>query len=350
MELHLQVYKKQGDFSLELDLTTNSNRLGIFGPSGSGKSTLIRILAGLVQPDQGRIVLDGTPLFDSNSGICIAPEKRRIALVFQHHALFPHVTVRKNLFYGFQRCPVAERRISFDEVVQLLELTDLLEQMPSTLSGGQSQRVALGRAMLASPRLLVMDEPLSALDDTLRYRIIPYLKLVSEQFGIPSIFISHSLVEMRLMAEQIAVLENGRLSAVMSPEELARHRMALQPAGYINLLKLGTPAERNGLLAFPWGDRELLLSSGLEAAPGIFELSSKEIILCKRHPDAISARNLLPCTVRSLFSTGQKTGVELDCNGNLLIAEIVSDAAHELDITPGSTIWAVIKASAFRRL
>ena len=350
MELKLQLQKQQGAFTLDLDLHINSDRIGIFGPSGSGKTTLVSCLAGLTKPDSGQILLDGQRLFDSSARVNLAPHQRRIALVFQQHGLFPHLTVRKNLLYGFQRCPVDERRISFDEVVQLLELTDLLEQMPSTLSGGQSQRVALGRAMLASPRLLVMDEPLSALDDTLRYRIIPYLKLVSERFGIPSIFISHSLVEMRLMAEQIAVLENGRLSAVMSPEELARHRMALQPAGYINLLKLGTPAERNGLLAFPWGDRELLLSSGLEAAPGIFELSSKEIILCKRHPDAISARNLLPCTVRSLFSTGQKTGVELDCNGNLLIAEIVSDAAHELDITPGSTIWAVIKASAFRRL
>ncbi len=350
MDLHLQLDKQQGSFKLELDLRLSGDRIGIFGPSGSGKSTLIRLLAGLESPDSGSITLNGTPLFDHTQGICMPPEQRRIALVFQHHALFPHLNVRKNLVYGYQRCPASERRITCDEVIQILELTDLLDQMPHTLSGGQSQRVALGRAMLSSPRLLVMDEPLSALDDTLRYRIIPYLKLVSDRFGIPSIFISHSLVEMRLMAEQIAVLDQGRLTAVMSPEELARHRMAQQPAGYINLLTLGSPEQRNGLLAFPWGTRELLLSGGLSPEPGIFELSSKDIILCKRHPDAISARNLLPCTVQSLFSAGRKTGVELDYSGNLLIAEIVPDAAQELAITAGSTIWAAIKASAFRRL
>lgn len=350
MELQLQIHKKQGDFSLELDLTANSERLGIFGPSGSGKSTLIRLLAGLEPPDCGRIILNGSTLFDSNTGICVAPEQRRIALVFQHHALFPHLSVRKNLLYGYQRCPVAERRIDLEEVAQVLELGDLLEQAPTTLSGGQSQRVALGRAILASPRLLVMDEPLSALDDTLRYRIIPYLRLVSERFRIPLVFISHSQLEMRLMADQVAVIENGQLHSVVTPEELARQRMGTSPTGYINLLDLGIPGNKNELLAFPWGSSELLISGSIGEEAGLFELSSKDIILCKRHPEAISARNLLPCMVQSLFEVGRKTGVELDCNGNRLIAEIVPDAAQELAITPGSTIWAAIKASAFRRL
>ena len=350
MELQLQLRKQQGDFLLELDLKISGERIGIFGPSGSGKSTLVNLLAGLTRPDSGQILLDGQPLFDSSNRVDLAPHRRRIAMVFQQHGLFPHLTVRKNLLYGHQRCPADEQRIELDEVAELLEITDLMGQMPDTLSGGQSQRVALGRAILASPRLLLMDEPLSALDDDLRYRIIPYLNLVSERFRIPFVFISHSLVEMRLMADQVAVLEKGRLAGLVSPEQLARQRMGQSPAGYINLLELGVPKERQGLLAFPWAGGELLLSGNAGTERGMFELSSKDIILCKRHPDAISARNLLPCTVRSLFEAGSKIGVELDCKGGTLVAEIVPDAARELEVTVGSIIWAAIKASAFRRL
>jgi len=349
MELQLQLQKRQGDFTLELDLTLCGERIGIFGPSGSGKSTLVGCLAGLVTPDHGRILLDGEPLFDSSSSNCAA-HQRRIALVFQHHGLFPHLTVLQNLQYGLHRCPSGERRMRLEEVAEVLEIGDLLQKKPDILSGGQSQRVALGRAILCSPRLLVMDEPLSALDDDLRYRIIPYLKLVAERFDIPFIFISHALLEMRLMAEQVAVLEDGRVTHCCTPEELARRRMGTSPVGYINLLELGPPRAEQGLLAFSWAGRELLLSGGSGHEPGLFELSSKDIILCKRHPEAISARNLLPCTVKALFESGSKTGVELDCNGASLIAEIVPDAARELQITPGSTIWAAIKASAFRRL
>jgi len=350
MELCLQVRKQQGDFLLSLDLTVSGERLGIFGPSGSGKSTLVSLLAGLSKPDNGSILLDGVALLDTAAGIDLPPEQRRIALVFQQHALFPHLTVRKNLLYGYQRCPARERRTEPAEVAEVLGISHLLEHRPDTLSGGERQRVALGRAILTSPRLLIMDEPLSALDDDLRYRIIPYLKLVSERFHIPFVFISHALVEMRLMAEQVAVLETGRLSGVMTPEELARQRMGQHASGYTNLLELGTPQERQGMLAFPWAGRDLLLSSGTLPEAGMFELSSKDIMLCKRHPDAISARNLLPCMVRGLFESGGKTGVELDCNGSTLVAEIVPDAAQELQIIPGSTVWAAIKASAFRRL
>lgn len=350
MELQLELRKQQGDFLLDVDLQVSGERVGVFGPSGSGKSTLVSLLAGLVTPDHGRILLSGRLLFDAQRRINLPPHRRRIALVFQNHGLFPHLTVRDNLLYGYRRCPEPERRIELGEVAEVLEIGDLLEKSPATLSGGQSQRVALGRAILASPRLLVMDEPLSALNDDLRYRIIPYLRLVTERFGIPFLFISHSLLEMRLMAQQVAVLDSGRLTGVLSPEALARQRMGQSRTGYINLLDLGAPRLQEGLQVFPWSGRELLLSGADCTEAGTFELSSRDIILCKRHPEAISARNLLPCLVRSLFEAGSKVGVELDCNGATLIAEIVPAAVRELQIIPGSTVWAAIKASAFRRL
>jgi len=350
MQLAMTVQKSFGDFSLTTDVAISGDRVGIFGASGSGKSTLVSMLAGLLQPDSGEIVLDGDCLFSSARRINLRPEQRRIAMVFQQHCLFPHLNVRSNLLYGFKRCPPEYRTIDYDALVGVLKLDDLLGRGVTNLSGGEKQRVALGRAILANPRLLLMDEPLSALDDSLRFQIIPYLRSVSEHFGIPYLFISHSLIEMRLMTDCALVFEKGVMVGQTSSEQLARNRMGYSQVGYINLLKLGRPSEIAGLFAYPWGDSRLLLSAGSDSDTSMAELSSKDIILFKQHPEAISARNLLPCTVRSLFSSGRKIGLELESAGNTLIAEVVQDAVNELGIVPGSEIYAAVKASAFRIL
>lgn len=350
MNLILNVHKNFPGFRLAADVSLSGDRVGIFGSSGSGKSTLVAMLAGFLKPDSGEILLDGETLFSSTGKINVKPEQRRIAMVFQQHALFPHLNVRNNLLYGYNRCQAAHRSIHLDSIVTVLQLEELLDRNIATLSGGQQQRVALGRAILANPRLLLMDEPLSALDDNLRFQIIPYLRSVSEQFGIPYLFISHSLIEMRLMTDNALVFEKGVMVEQVSSEQLARNRMGQSQVGYINLLRLGRPLPSAGLYAYPWGAGQLLLSAGSERAASLAELSSKDIILFKQHPEAISARNLLQCRVRSLFNSGCKVGVELDCAGNSLIAEVVQDAIDELSITPGSTIFAAIKASAFRML
>lgn len=350
MQLSMAVRKDFGTFTLSADIQVSGDRVGIFGISGSGKSTLVSMLAGLLEPDNGEIILDGDPLFSSSARINLRPEQRRIAIVFQQHCLFPHLNVKNNLLYGFERCPAEYRTIDFSSLVSVLKLESLLERGVTNLSGGEKQRVALGRAILANPRLLLMDEPLSALDDSLRFQIIPYLRSVSEQFGIPYLFISHSLVEMRLMTDTVLVFEKGAIVAQSSSEQLARNRMGQSSAGYINLLTLGSPSASAGLFAYPWGAGQLLLSTGSDKETSLAELSSKDIILFKQHPEAISARNLLLCSVRNLFSSGRKIGVELDCAGSTLIAEVVQDAINELNITPGSTIYAAVKASAFRML
>jgi len=344
------VKKSFSAFSIYADFSVTGDRVGIFGTSGSGKSTLVSMLAGLVQPDSGEIVLDGDHLFSSTGSINVRPEKRRIAMVFQQHSLFDHLNVKNNLLYGFKRCPSEQRSIDFDILVGVLNLDGLLDRRVTNLSGGEKQRIALGRAILANPRLLLMDEPLSALDDSLRFQIIPYLRSVSEQFGIPYLFISHSLVEMRLMTDNALVFDEGVMVEQVSSEQLARNRMGQSQVGYINLLKLGCPSESAGLFTYPWGAGQLLLSAGSDRDKSMAELSSKDIILFKQHPEAISARNLLKCSVRSLFRSGRKIGVELDCAGNTLIAEVVQDAVNELSIAPGSTLYAAIKASAFRIL
>lgn len=350
MQLIMTTGKRFGAFALDTDFTVSGDRIGIFGVSGSGKSTIVNMLAGLLAPDSGEITLDGDCLFSSVRKINIPPEQRRIAIVFQQHCLFPHLDVRGNLLYGFKRCPQELRTIDFNALVEVLQLEGVLGRGVTNLSGGEKQRVALGRAILANPRLLLMDEPLSALDDSLRFQIIPYLKSVSELFGIPYLFISHSLVEMRLMTDTTLVFEKGAMVGQTSSELLARSRMGVSPVGYINLLKLGHPSPSAGLFAYPWGASQLLLSVDSDRDNSMAELSSKDIILFKQHPEAISARNLLQCSVISLFSSGRKIGVEMDCCGNILIAEVVQDAVDELGITPGGTIYAAIKASAFRML
>ncbi len=350
MQLSMTTAKHFSAFTLATDFTVSGDRIGVFGASGSGKSTLVSMLAGLLEPDSGEIILDEDCLFSSARGINLRPEQRRIAMVFQQHCLFPHLNVRNNLLYGFRRCPQEHRTIDFNALIEVLQLAELLDRGVTKLSGGEKQRVALGRAILANPRLLLMDEPLSALDDTLRFQIIPYLKSVSLQFGIPYLFISHSLVEMRLMTDTVLAFEKGALVAQTSAEQLARSTMGQSSVGYINLLQLGRPSPVAGLFAYPWGASRLLLSPGSDSDRSLAELSSKDIILFKQHPEAISARNLLQCSVRSLFSSGRKIGVELDCAGNTLIAEVVQDAVNELGITAGRTIYAAIKASAFRML
>jgi molybdate transport system ATP-binding protein len=350
MQLSMTSKKSFDAFTLSTDFVVSGDRIGIFGVSGSGKSTLVGMLAGLLEPDSGEIILDEVCLFSSANRINIRPEQRRIAMVFQQHCLFPHLSVKNNLLYGFKRCPAEHRTIDFEILIEVLKLEELLGRGVTNLSGGEKQRVALGRAILANPRLLLMDEPLSALDDSLRFQIIPYLKSVSERFGIPYLFISHSLVEMRLMTDTALVFEKGSMVEQTTSEQLARSRMGDSPVGYINLLKLGRPSQKSGLFAYPWGASQLLLSDGSDRDESMAELSSRDIILFKQHPEAISARNLLQCSVGSMFSSGRKIGVELDCAGNTLIAEVVQDAVNELSITPGSTIYAAVKASAFRML
>lgn len=350
MVIRINAEKNFDDFAIAADIEVTGERIGLFGKSGSGKSTLVGMIAGLVNPDRGEIYLDGECLFDGDRRINVPPERRRIAIVFQKPSLFPHLSVRSNLLYGLKRSNPENRSIDFDTLVDVLNLGRLLDRGVNNLSGGERQRVSLGRAVLANPRLLLMDEPLSALDDTLKYQIIPYLRSVSEQFGIPYLFISHSLLEMRLMVDQVVVVADGRIAELTTVERLAMARMGHSPVGYINLIRLSSPRRVDGMFAYRWGNGELLISAGSDESEACFELSSKDIILCKQHPEAISARNLLACRVVSTFVSGTRIGVELACGDDRLMAEVVEPAVKELGIENGSELFAVIKAVAFRRL
>jgi molybdate transport system ATP-binding protein len=351
MRLYVSLQKQFEGFGFQSEFSVEGERIGIFGRSGSGKSTLVNMLAGLITPDAGEIRMDERILYNSAERINVSPERRRIAVVFQHAHLFPHMSVRRNLLYGYNRIAKAERKFDPETLYRVLDLERLLSRSVNALSGGERQRVALGRAVLACPKLILMDEPLTGLDEGLKHQIIPFLRSAFAEFAIPLLFISHSLNEMRLMTDQVLEFESGRLVGQTSAEELARCRMGKSQVGYINLLHLERSGERDGMCVFRWGGRELYLSHGACNGGGeVFELSSKDIMLFKRHPEAISARNLIVCRVAAIFEMDGRVGVELDCGGGRLISQIVPSAAEELGIRPGTEIFAAFKASAFRVL
>lgn len=350
MKLDISLHKQLGDFTFSSTFALSGKRVGIVGPSGSGKSTLSQLLTGVLKPDRGYIRLNDRTIYDSAGRVNLSPEQRRVGIVFQQAHLFPHLNVRRNLLYGYRRTPAGRRRLSLEDVAAALDITPLLERNVTRLSGGEQQRVALGRSLLACPDLLILDEPLSALDRNLKQQIIPFLRKTLRRFAIPYLYISHSIGEMRLLTDQVLEFGAGRLQQLTDAETLARQRMHSNRSGYLNHLQLDNPREVGNLLGYRWGENELLLSDHEPVQSGLFELSSREILLFKNHPHALSARNLLTGTITRLIPQGGMVAVELACGDQRLIAQVVREAALELNMEVDMTVYAAIKASAFRRL
>jgi molybdate transport system ATP-binding protein len=217
MSIAVAVTHRQGDFALEVAFEANAHVVALVGPSGSGKTTVLNVIAGLVRPRHARVVVQGRVLTDTERRLFVPPHKRRIGYVFQEGRLFPHLTVRRNLTYGRWFTPVAEHWAKLDEIVALLGIGHLLERRPGTLSGGEKQRVAIGRALLASPRLLLMDEPLASLDEARKRETLPYIEQLRDELSIPIVYVSHSLAEVERLTDQIVRLEAGRVTAADAP-------------------------------------------------------------------------------------------------------------------------------------
>lgn len=350
MRLDVKVKKTIGDFKLDCEFFLSGRQVGIFGPSGSGKSTLMNLLAGLEQPDSGHICLGDTVLFDSTKNINLMPDERKIGVVFQKGHLFPHMSVKKNVFYGWNRTRPADRLIDAELLFEVLGISSLLKRNVKTLSGGECQRVALARTLLTCPRLILMDEPLTGLDENLKFQIIPFLTRVFTEFKIPLLFISHSLLEMRLMTEKVLEVQHGTIKHQILTEELARSSWNSGRTGYINLLKLGPSQPFHDLFVYQWGTEKLILTERGENKESIYELDAREIILFKRHPEATSARNLLTCRVKQVYMLGNRARVELMCGENFLVAQIVPESVRELQLEPDSEVVAAIKASVFKKI
>ncbi|MDA8140207.1 MAG: molybdenum ABC transporter ATP-binding protein [Desulfobacteraceae bacterium] len=212
----VQVEKKLDAFMIQAGFQAPAKGVtALFGPSGAGKTSIINMVAGLLRPDGGLIQVNGRPLFDSQNGIDLPPEQRRVGYVFQDGRLFPHLSVRANLAYGMRLVPKERRYVELERVVALLGIAHLLERRPATLSGGEKQRVAIGRALLTSPSLLLMDEPLASLDALRKAEVLPFIRRLADAFSLPILYVSHDWEEIEALAANWVVVEAGRVVTPM---------------------------------------------------------------------------------------------------------------------------------------
>lgn len=337
-------------FKLAVDFTTQATVTAIFGRSGSGKTSLLECIAGLRPPQSGSIRLNEHVLYDDAAKINLPIESRRIGLVFQEHLLFPHLNVASNLRYGERRRD--RRAIAFDSVVSVLELSDLLNRRPSELSGGQRQRVALGRAILSGPELLLMDEPLTALDESLKGRILDYLQRAIAQWQIPVLLVTHSQSEVRQLADWVVALDHGRIVSAGSPEEVFGQPELLtltNSAGPTNLLRLHDVIVEAGHCTARVGENQLWLPPLPPGAtiPQFAECDPGSVVLTQADDRTLSARNHLHGIVRKVVSLPQGTFVAVDV-GQILWALITPEAARELSLATDSKIVCILKTHSLR--
>ncbi len=229
MRIEVSAGKRLGQFELEVALDIDDRIVAVVGPSGAGKTTLLNLVAGLLRPDAGRIAVGGATLVDTVRGIWVPPHRRRLGYVFQDGRLLPHLSVRQNLLYGRWFMGRDAARESLAHIVELLGLGHLLERWPSRLSGGEKQRVAIGRALLSDPRLLLMDEPLSSLDAMRKAEILPYFERLRDETRVPIVYVSHSAPEVERLASTFVVLEGGRVRFVGNAAEALSHLKPTAP-------------------------------------------------------------------------------------------------------------------------
>lgn len=352
--LLLEAELNRGRFNLDVRLELDDGVTGLFGPSGSGKSTVLGIAAGLVRPDRGKIALDGATLYDGAAGLCLPPHRRRIGLVFQDSQLFPHYSVKGNLLYGLRQVPDRERRFRFDDIVDLLALGPLLNAHPRRISGGEKQRVALGRSLLASPRLLLLDEPLAALDQELKAQILPFLQKIRDELRLPMIFVSHALPEILHLTDRLALIAQGRTLASGRLEEILRSGPETGHFGPDNLLAATIEShdvEGGCTLAHSRGLR-LVLPLRAAQEPGrtaYVSVHRGEIALARSAVSGLSIQNQWPGRIVKIEPRGTGVQVHLDV-GAPLIAEISPRACRELALQEGETVCALIKTRSFSYL
>ncbi len=344
----IRLVRRLSDFTLDVAVDCPYPVTAIFGPSGSGKTTLLNLVAGLLRPDRGEISIDGEALFSSEGGVDLPPERRRVGYVFQDELLFPHLTVWENLRYGHDLLRPEDRRFEVDRIVDLLALGPLLERRPDRLSGGEQQRVALGRAILTSPRLLLMDEPLASLDRGLKDRIIPYLRHIRSDLGIPMLYVSHSVAEILELTGQVIVLKEGRVVAHGDFFEVA-HKPEVLPLveahGFENVL----PVDVISNTWVRYAGQELRVPPcGRTGGGRIFiGIRANDIILCRERPTGLSVRNALTGRILEVSEVEGKQLVYVDV-GKRLAVEVTPEAVAELSLKAGESVVCLVKTHSIR--
>ena len=352
--LKLDIRKNFDAFTLEVAFQAGAGVTALFGPSGSGKTSLAQMVAGLVKPDQGRIEVGGSVLFDSTAKINLAPEHRGLGYVFQEGRLFPHLSVRNNLLFGRKE---ANAYTSFEDVVGLLGIEALLARTPKTLSGGEKQRVAIGRALLANPKILIMDEPLAALDEARKAEVLPYMVKLVQQTNIPILYVSHSMDEVIALADTLVLLEEGHLVATGPVADLLA-RPDLRPltgrldAGAIITATVTAHDEQNAAtwLEFTGGRIVIGLSTVPVGGSIRLRIQAKDVTIALDPPIRTSVRNILSATIQSIHpAEGNLVDITLDANGSTLWAQVSRQSVSDLVLVPGLKVWAMVKAVTLGR-
>ncbi|AMG66810.1 molybdenum ABC transporter ATP-binding protein ModC [Providencia stuartii] len=352
--LELDFSQQLGELALEVNTSLPTESItAIFGVSGAGKTSLINVIGGLTKPNRGRIVLNGRTLVDIEKGICLPPEKRHIGYVFQDARLFPHYRVKNNLRYGM----APEMKGRFDEIVALLGIEKLLNRFPITLSGGEKQRVAIGRALLTAPEILLMDEPLASLDLPRKRELLPYLEKLSQDVKIPILYVSHSLDEILRLADKVIVMAQGKVKAFGALEEVWASS-ALRPwlqqetlSSVLNVICHGHHPDYE-MTAVIVGSQKLWIPRIDTERGGQLRLriDASDVSLVLEKPQVSSIRNILSAEVVEWIEDGEQVDVKLDLGEqHYLWARITRWARDELSIRKGRRVYAQVKSVSLSR-
>lgn len=331
---------------------------GIYGPSGAGKTTFLNILAGLIKPNNGNICINGKNVFDSKKGLNISETRRNIGYVFQDGRLFPHLTVQQNLCYSKPYIKGKEKIASFDEVVNLLDIRPLLVKKPRDLSGGEKQRVAIGRALLTQPSILLLDEPFANLDRYLRKQIISYLIRINQTFSIPMLIVSHIIGDILRLTKEMIVINKGEIVAHGDIFQLMTENLVpeiVKPRRYLNIIDACLEKEIEDEKLYIFKETKSRKTRFVTSAKIASELQPEtqirmairpdDIALCKNELSDISIQNQIQGIVKKIIETDQSTFCIVDC-GVELVVEITMAALKKLNIKEGDKVFSLIKAKA----
>jgi len=353
--IDVDIEEQLGSFALSVRFAADAPIVGLFGRSGSGKTSVVNAIAGIGKPHRGSIRVNGDVLFDSARGIDLRPEDRRVGYVFQDALLFPHLDVRANLTYGQRLRSPSERFIEESRVVGLLGLEGLLHRKPRTLSGGEKQRVAIGRALLAQPRILLMDEPLAALDVPRKVEILDYVERLRDDLGIPIVYVSHSVAEVTRLADTIVLLSEGKCLAVGDVEEVMG-RAELRPvtgrheAGTLIETHVRAHDEAHALttLAFPGGELHVpRLDAPIDGRIRI-RIRARDVSLATVRPHGISILNVLEGRVTAIRTDeGAIADVQVAVGDAAVNARVTRRSLRDLGLREGQTVFALVKAVSF---
>ncbi|VVO29390.1 molybdenum ABC transporter ATP-binding protein [Pseudomonas fluorescens] len=355
--IHVRLQLSYPDFSLDLDLQLPGRGVtALYGHSGSGKTTCLRCIAGLEKAEQGFIRINDEVWQDSGQKIFLAPHKRALGYVFQEASLFPHLSVLANLEFGLKRIPRQQRRVDMAHATELLGIGHLLDRHPQHLSGGERQRIGMARALLTSPGILLMDEPLAALDTQRKNEILPYLERLHDELEIPVLYVSHSQDEVARLADHIVLLSEGRaLASGPIGETLARLDLPLalgDDAGVVIEGQVSAYDPHYQLLTLQLPGSQLnvrVTHSPLASARTLrFKVQARDVSLSLEDARHSSILNRLPVTVISQIPADNAAHVlvRLDAAGTALLARITRYSRDQLNLQPGQQLWAQIKAVA----